>query len=75
MISETKLDESFPIGQFLIKGFSTPYQSDRNCHGGGILLYNREDILSKLLSIEESGIDVLYIDVSLRKKTAFELIL
>ena len=44
MISETKLDESFPIGQFLKKGFSTPFRLDRNCHGGGILLYIREDI-------------------------------
>ena len=44
MIFETILDEIFPVGQFLIKGFSTPFQSDRDCHGGGILLYIREDI-------------------------------
>ena len=25
IISETKLDESFPVGQFLIKGVSTPF--------------------------------------------------
>ena len=35
-ISETKLDESFPICQFLIKGFSNPFQLGRNCNGGGI---------------------------------------
>ena len=43
MTSETKLDENFPVGQFLIKGFSTPFRLDRNSHGGGVLLYFRED--------------------------------
>ena len=44
MISEAKLDESVPIGQFLIKCFSTPFRLDRNYHGGGIPLYIRKDI-------------------------------
>ena len=26
MISETKLDESFPIGQFLLDGYSVPFR-------------------------------------------------
>ena len=47
MISETKLDNSFPEGQFLIEGYSKPYRIDRNCHGGGIMLYVRADIPSK----------------------------
>ena len=29
LISETKLDDSFPSAQFLIKGFSAPYRFDR----------------------------------------------
>ena len=41
MISETKLDSSFPEGQFLIPGYSSPYRLDRNCRGGGIMLYVR----------------------------------
>ena len=52
MISETKLDESFPTSQFFMKGFSSPHRLDCNCNGGGILLYIREDIPSKPLSIE-----------------------
>ena len=52
MISETKLDESFPKSQFFMKGFSSTHRLNRNCNGGGILLYIREDIPSKLLSIE-----------------------
>ena len=52
MISKTKLDESFLTSQFFMNGFSSPHRLDRNCNGGGILLYIREDIPSKLLSIE-----------------------
>ena len=36
IISETKLDDSFPSGQFKICGFSMPYRYDRNSVGGGI---------------------------------------
>ena len=39
MISETKLDYSFPEAQFYIEGFRTPFRLDCNKHGGGILLY------------------------------------
>ena len=53
-ISKAKLDESFPTSQFFMKGFSSPHRLDRNCNGGGILLYIREDIPSKLLSIERN---------------------
>ena len=30
LISETKIDDSFPEGQFVIDGFSKPYRLDRN---------------------------------------------
>ena len=30
VISETKLDESFPEGQFKIPGFTSPFRRDRN---------------------------------------------
>ena len=68
MISERKLDNSFPEGQFLIPGYSSPYGFDRNCRGGGIMLYVREDIPSKLLSIENQPIEGFYIEINLRKK-------
>ena len=41
MISETKIDDSFPIANFLIDGFSQPYKKNRNFSGGGIMLYGR----------------------------------
>ena len=44
MISETRLDNSFLEGQFLIEGYSKPYGIDRNCHGGGIICKSRYSI-------------------------------
>ena len=67
MISETKIDESFLIGQFLIKGFSTPYRLDRNDKGGGILVYVREGIPSKLILTSKS-IEGMFIEINIRKK-------
>ena len=51
-ISETKIDERFPKRQFLIKCFSDPFRIDRNSHRGVILLYVKENILIKLVSVE-----------------------
>ena len=39
MISETKIDDSFPLSQFKIDGFSSPFRLDRNSHGGGIMIF------------------------------------
>ena len=50
MVSETKLDDSFPEGQFLMEGFHSPFRFDCNRNGGGIMLHVREDIPAKLLS-------------------------
>ena len=52
MITEAKLDESFPIVQLFINGFSSPFWLYRDRNGGGTLLYIREDIPSKRLYIE-----------------------
>ena len=67
MISETIIDASFPIGQFLLNGYSTPFRLDRNAHGGGILLYVREDIPSKLLRQEENLVESFFVKINLRK--------
>ena len=37
MLSELKLDDSFPLGQFLIDGFHAPFRFDRDKNGGGII--------------------------------------
>ena len=68
MISETKIDCSFPKRQFQIKGFSDPFRIDRNSQGGGILFYAREDIPVKLLSVENLPTECFYIEINLRKR-------
>ena len=70
MISETKIDESFPLSQFMIDGFSMPYRRNRNAHGGGILVYFRNNITSKLLKIENlpSDIEAIFIEMNIKSK-------
>ena len=70
MISETKLDKSFSIGQFQIEGFSTPYRRDRDKNGSDILLHVREDIPFKLLSFKNDGTKIkhFFIEINPRKK-------
>ena len=68
-IQETKLDSSFPVAQFLLDGYSEPYRLDRNRNGGGVMIYVRKDIPSKLLS-KHTFIDAmegLFVEVNLRK--------
>ena len=39
VITETKLDSTFPTSQFLIEGYSEPYRFVRNRNGCGVLNY------------------------------------
>ena len=45
-----------------------PYRVDRNGNGRGIMLFVREDIPSKLLSVENSPIEAFFVEINLRKK-------
>jgi len=68
VITETKIDESFPENQFAIQGFSKPFRLDRNANGGGILIYVREDIPCKELNLHTfDGIEGIFIEINLRK--------
>ena len=59
MIPETKLDESFPPGQFLLDGYSVPFSLERNGNGGGIcpskLLSMNKNVEGFLVEINLSG--------------------
>ena len=37
MSFESKLDDSFPLGQFLIEGFLLPFRFDRDENGGDVV--------------------------------------
>ena len=70
MISETKLDISFPDAQFCMKSYSKPYGLDRNSKEGGIILYLREDIPSKLInsSLIDHGKEYFLVELNIRKQ-------
>ena len=66
LISETKIDESFPNSQFKIDDFSNPHRVDRNEKGGRIMLLFREDLPVKVLSVDK-GHESCYVDLILKK--------
>ena len=51
VITETKLDETFPSAQFNIEGFRPPYRKYLNKHSGGVMIYVREDLACTELQI------------------------
>ena len=67
LVSETKLGNSFTAGQFLIKGHSPPFRWDRDSQGGGILLFVREDIPSRLVTIEPYPAESFFVEINLKK--------
>ena len=69
VVTETKVDASFPASQFKIDGFSIPFRLDRTSNGGGIMIYVREDIPSKILNKHKfpSDIEGLFVEINLRK--------
>ena len=45
VITESKLDDTFPHGQFRIEGFARPIRLDRCRNGGGVIIFVREDLV------------------------------
>ena len=71
MISETKIDESFPWDQFKINGFNAQFKLDHNSNGEGIMLFVREDISAKLIASNTPLVEGLCVEVKLRKQKLF----
>ena len=69
IVTETKFDDSFPKTQFCIDGFSIPYRLDRNRNGGGLMIYVRDDIPSKMLTKHNlpEDIEAAFIELNFRK--------
>ena len=68
MVTETKLDDSIPVSQFNVEGFSAPFRLDQNINGGGIILYIRGYIIaSKLTSFTfPNDIEAFFIEINLK---------
>ena len=71
MISETKVDDSFPDGQFFLDGFGTPFRLDRNRNGGGIMLFIRNDIPAKVVSTDGRAFESFYVELNFRKENGY----
>ena len=69
IITETRLEDTFPLSQFHIDDFSTPYRLDRNRNTGGILIYIREDIPGRVVTKHccPKDIEALFIELNFRK--------
>ena len=69
MISETKLDDTFPFAQFTIDGFSQQFRLDRNCHGGGIIIFVRDNIPCKKITCSlPENVEGIFLDITLGNK-------
>ena len=69
VISETKINESFPSDQFKINGYFTPLRVDRNMTGGSLIIYIRSDIPHKILTTKlPNDVEGLFIEFNLRNK-------
>ena len=69
VLTETKLDHTFPEKQFLVPGYKKPFRLDRNTHGGGVMIYVREDIPCDALSkySTPSKLEAIFVEINLRK--------
>ena len=69
LVSETKLNDTFPICQFLIESYQVPIRVDRNNHGGGLLLYFPDHISCKKVTINfDTAIEAIAIEINLKKR-------
>ena len=73
-ICETKLDHTFPEGQFQVTNY-TYHRKDRSSDGGGLMMYFRSDIpqrrrydLEKVLDCGESGLEIMIIETVMNDK-------
>ena len=68
MITETKLDDFFPVSQFEIDGFSIPFRLDRHKNGGDILLYIHSYIVAYKLNnyISTNDIEAFFIEINIK---------
>lgn len=66
LITETKINSTFSEKLFSLHGYNVPYRHDCN-NGGGILVYVRDDIRSRVIECENlpSLFEALVIELAL----------
>ena len=73
LISETKIEESFPTSHFLVEGFRKPFRRDRKIGARGLLLYVNKNFPAKELRNLSPANDIETISVEVNfKKTKMD---
>ena len=69
VLTETKLDDSFPNSQFSVDRFSVPFRIDRNSSGDQVMFCVRDNIPSKLQTKHffPNDIEGLFVELNFRK--------
>ena len=69
LISETKIDGTFPTSQFLMSGYSNVYRLDRNDKGGGIMLFVKDNLITFPVSgfCFSEKTEIFCVELNLRK--------
>ena len=66
LVLEAKLDESFPSNQFSVNGYRM-FRQDRNCFGGGLCIYVKENIASKQSNSHlDKETEAIYLETNIR---------
>ena len=69
LISETKLNDTFLQGQFVINGMRAPFREDRNEKGGGLLLFLKDHVPCRRIIIDFSPqIEGIVVEINLKKE-------
>ena len=69
LVSETKLNDTFPDGQFTMDGFHLPFREDRNDRGGGLILFIRDHIPCRRIKVDFTPkIEAIVIEINLKKR-------
>ena len=72
VLSETKLDDSFPLQQFYINGFEIRNRRDRDKHGGGLIEFVRSGFITNSLRDFETKIsETICTEITISKRKWF----
>ena len=69
VLSETKLDKSFPTSQFHLSGYEIRARKDRNKYGGGLLEYVKKGLIChRLIEYELQSIECICSELIIAKQ-------
>ena len=68
LLSETKLDDTYPSGKYFIEGYKEPIRLDRNKNGGGLLFFVRDDLDSIEIKLHKlpKKVEALFLKLRIR---------